>query len=744
MDPILGIDFGTTNSVMACYNPKTGQAEVLLNAEGEPKTPSAVYVGANEVLVGKIVLEDKLHDTEESRKVILSCKRYLQSNTMLALASRRITYVEAATHILKKLKQDAEELQFHTAVNRAVVTCPAAFGELERERICSAAKQAGFAEVHLLEEPVAAAIAYARAGLQVGQHILVYDLGGGTFDLAVLQHEGDTDFRLALEPRGLRACGGDDFDRALYDYLEGRIRAQGIQIPESSLLDLNRLLLCRKCKESLSVSTQSLFSAFIGFQQQLQRFQERLERKVFEGLIQERIGETVRLTQILVADAREKGHTIDTVVLIGGSAKLPLVDAKLAQALPVSPRRWQHQEVAVALGAAYFANELWGEAKSTRPKATLQGSTSSLKSNSAPAAPSQLVTTLSANEDVDRVLFSPDGCWLAAERDCKKAIKLWDVANGWALRTLRGHDDGVNTLAFSPDGRFLASGDEEGDVILWTMNNSVENRTLYGHYSDEVNTVVFSPDGRLLAAGDDDGDITLWNVENGECTHRINAKDEIYKLAFSPDGCYLIALDDSKKIKIWPITDNLERHSLPKNQNDINLIAISPNSRFLASADEEGYIRLWDFFSNQEVFNLQWHSGTVNSLVFSPDGRLLASAGDDAIVKLWDIYNKTELHTLRGHDAEHDTFEHRNFFGRVISGTYSYARGAVMSIAFSPYGHYLASGSRDGFIKLWDVASGRELHTLVGHTSSVNSVAFSPDGRFLASGSSDETIKIWK
>lgn len=361
MEPVLGIDFGTTYSAMAWCDPNTGRAEVLLNAEGEPKTPSVVYFGASEVVVGKPALH-VLEDAEESRRVVFSCKRYLQSNAVLALPGRRVTMVEAAAAILAKLKRDAEELHFHAPVRRAVVTCPAAFGEVERERIEAAARQAGFAEVTLLEEPVAAALAYARHGLQVGQHILVYDLGGGTFDLAVLLREGESGFRLALEPRGLPTCGGDDFDRALYDYLDERLRA-ALNLTAAAEFDLNRLLPCRECKESLSHLPSSLFSVYVAGQ----RFQERVERRTFEDLIRDRLEDTIRLTQDLVADAARRGQPVDTVVLIGGSSRIPLVEAQLAKVLPVKLHKFQQRDVAVALGAAYYAQVQWNPTPKPQP-----------------------------------------------------------------------------------------------------------------------------------------------------------------------------------------------------------------------------------------------------------------------------------------------------------------------------------------------------------------------------------------
>ncbi len=348
MEPSVGIDFGTTNSAMAWCDER-GESHVLRNAEGEEKTPSAVYFGASEVVVGTPAL--KLVDNpEESGRVVLSCKRYLRSNAVWALPGRRVAMVDAAAAVLAKLKRDAEELHFHAPVRRAVVTCPAAFGELERERIEQAARQAGFAEVQLLEEPVAAALAYARQGVRVGQHVLVYDLGGGTFDLAVLLREGDNGFRLALEPRGLATCGGDDFDRALYDHLDERLRAAW-STPSAKEFNLNWFLRCRECKESLSHLSSSQFSAYV----EGKLFKERVERSTFERLIHDRLEQTVRLTQELMAEAARRGHPVDTVVLIGGSARVPYVAARLAEVLPVQPHKWQQQDVAVALGAA-----LWG------------------------------------------------------------------------------------------------------------------------------------------------------------------------------------------------------------------------------------------------------------------------------------------------------------------------------------------------------------------------------------------------
>jgi GTPase Era involved in 16S rRNA processing len=357
--PFLGIDFGTSKSTMAWLNPRTGQAEIIKNAEGEEKTPSVVYFGADGALVGTPA-ENMLEEEEQRGRVVVSVKRSIARSMRIALSGGGlITPLEVVVEILKKLKRDAEKGHFKETVERVVLTCPAAFSEAERDALVDAATRSGFHTVELLEEPVAAALAYAQAGLKVEGHVLVYDLGGGTFDLAVLARDA-TGFRSALAPKGLRACGGDDFDRALYDHCDELAR----QILQRSLsgndtIDLQFLRLCRLRKESLTERDRCEFSTYLpgGV-----RFKHAVERSTFEGLISRHLEETVRLTRSVVDEARDSGHAVATVVLIGGSSRVPLVQRLLLQDahLPVEPQRWQQQDVAVALGAAYHGQSVWG------------------------------------------------------------------------------------------------------------------------------------------------------------------------------------------------------------------------------------------------------------------------------------------------------------------------------------------------------------------------------------------------
>ena len=352
--PFIGIDFGTTNSAMAWYNPKTGQAEIVRNAEGEEKTPSVVFFGERETLVGTPA-ERMLE--EQPEYVITSVKRHIAQSRRWAVPGRQVTPVEVATEIFKKLKQDAEQLQFHGHVARTVVACPVSFDQDEKDKIQTAAMVAGFDEVVLLDEPIAAALAFAHAGLNVGHHVLVYDLGGGTFDLALLtKDENESAFRVALEPLG-RRCGGDDFDRALYEAIENAVGQKWGKENKPGMIDLRILRECRQRKVDLSARERTRFRFQVPGMPPVKVV---LKRKAFEKVIRDIVEPTIGHTRSMLEAARIAGYEVDTLVLIGGSSRVPLVEKLLRQTLPIEPKRWQHQDVAVALGTAYHADLLWG------------------------------------------------------------------------------------------------------------------------------------------------------------------------------------------------------------------------------------------------------------------------------------------------------------------------------------------------------------------------------------------------
>ncbi|MER6780701.1 MULTISPECIES: serine/threonine-protein kinase [unclassified Streptomyces] len=278
---------------------------------------------------------------------------------------------------------------------------------------------------------------------------------------------------------------------------------------------------------------------------------------------------------------------------------------------------------------------------------------------------------------INSLAFSPDGKTLASASD-DGTVRLWDVKAHAHLATLTGHTDMVFSAAFSPDGKTLATASADTTVRLWDTATRKPVATLTGH-TDRARAVAFDPTGKTLASGGQDGTVLLWNVTARTGTRSLAVPGGIaYAVAFSSDGKTLVASAGAgPAARRWDVS-SMKGTDIATNAGTTQSISLSPDGKTLAVSEPYATASLWDLASGTLVGTLaKVHTDFVTMVSFSPDGRTLATASDDRTVRLWDTASRDHIATLTGH-GDH-----------------------VISVAFSPDGTLLASGSRDKTVRLW-------------------------------------------
>ncbi|KAG8961625.1 hypothetical protein FRC03_005135 [Tulasnella sp. 419] len=378
-----------------------------------------------------------------------------------------------------------------------------------------------------------------------------------------------------------------------------------------------------------------------------------------------------------------------------------------------------------------------------------------------------LFTLTAHSRELNAVAYSPDGLLLASGSNDGKVI-IWDSRTGAQVHSLEYPSNVVTAVAFSPDGSVIASGSMYGSVRIWNTATGILVHSLNGH-SLLVTSVSFSPSGDVVVSGSSDRTVILWDSRTGSLIRILDSEfGEVMWATFSPHGAQIISWAVNSPIIIWDAQTGTVLSRLPADESreETHTVAISPDGALLASASGKDVV-LWDYRSRKVLKRLKEDRGTVLCVAFSPDGRFLATGLDTGQITTWNATAGSKVGIFTGHISRVTSLAVSPDGSRLFSGSYdttavvwdmgsgwenpeetnystkSVHTGAVHIVAFSSDGNKLVSSAADHVVALWDIRGHALIHTLRGHSKSVTALAFSTDGECIASGSGDRRIIVW-
>ncbi|HEB65923.1 MAG TPA: tetratricopeptide repeat protein [Chloroflexi bacterium] len=319
------------------------------------------------------------------------------------------------------------------------------------------------------------------------------------------------------------------------------------------------------------------------------------------------------------------------------------------------------------------------------------------------------------------VAYAPDGAWLAAGMDDGR-VRLWDPANPAVPVDIAAHNRAVRALAFSPEGTLLASGSQDGTARLWNTQTCSLQRTLQDS-ADEIRSLAFSPDGSLLALASENRHVLIRRIRDGALIHTLHGhRRAVRSVTFSSNGRWIASGGEDGRINFWHTGEEYPAKVLEDFMGIVSQVGFSPDNRLLVSASWDGGIRLWHPGRETIWQRLEDQRYPVSQCLFSPQGTHLSSLTvNEEVVRIWNAHNGELLKSLA----------HNN---------------ALYAVTVSPHQDYLAAGTSDGRVLMWTWP----LHnpepdvTLAGHQRAVRSVAFAPAGEYLVSGGDDPYLLVWK
>ncbi|MGV8056844.1 MAG: caspase family protein [Smithellaceae bacterium] len=397
------------------------------------------------------------------------------------------------------------------------------------------------------------------------------------------------------------------------------------------------------------------------------------------------------------------------------------------------------------------------------------------------------IWTVKGHSDyVQRALFSADGK-IVVTGSSDKTVKIWDAKTGRQILTLAGNVEAVTGLAFSSDEKNILSASKDGVLRLWDTATGGEIRTFTGK-PGWTKAIAFSPDGKYVMAGNERTNVMVWEISTGREIQSFSIKpEEVSRVAFSPDARRVLSVGTDRVFHLWDVFSAREIFSFTGHSILIYDTSFSHDGKYIVSGSEDRTIKIWDAATGIQLKTLTGNASWIYEASFSPAGMQALSVSEDRSIKLWDIDTGKQISVFRfrwtiDSKEEKERYEYLKsivktaIFSRDGNSVISRAegeKGAIIiwntadgkvknyfidqkfllgknAVQFSPDEKLIISGGGDKLVKIWDVASGKELKRFAGHESEINAVSFSSDGKYALSaggkvwGDKDSTIRVWE